>query len=238
MTTQSPAKERLKLNIVKLYQVEKVGQKGIDKLAFTAYPDGSDPKNAVKYFTFHKSIFEFILEGAVIDVDIEVSQRQYQGDTYTDRKVVQLYQDGKEVVEARKPGPWKGGGGEYKKDTASIEGQTAAKILGEAWCAGKLAENSIEVKELRQWCLSRLKAKTAAEAPAEAVKEEKLSTLSDEFWKACKAAGYGIDTKKGKDGVQAWLTKNFKTTIPFEELSDDYQRKALDLMKKEELPFS
>lgn len=56
------------------------------------------------------------------------------------------------------------------------------------------------------------------------------------FLAACKKAGYSVTTKQGLDAVKAWIAKAGGTNLPFDELSDEYQRDLIDKMRCEALP--
>jgi len=85
--------ERKTLTITQVEEVKKVGDKQIPKLTFRA----KDGENELTYFTFKSSLFDFIKTGNTISADIDVATRDYQGNTYTDRRVVQVYQDGQPI---------------------------------------------------------------------------------------------------------------------------------------------
>ena len=141
MTTES----KIKLQIKEVAEPKAVGTKGAQKLTFKATaPDGKD----YSYQTFTTKLFEYIKTGAAIEADVDTSSHEYDGNTYTDRKVMQIYVNGQPVAEARQ-----GGGKSYNKSSltpeqwaekdrierASIEAQVAFKGIvelikeGNAW---------------------------------------------------------------------------------------------------------
>jgi len=82
--------ERKNLTIAEVKSVEKVGKNQTPKLSFKA----RDGDKEQWYFSFRTSLFEAIKEGQTINADVETSSREYNENTYTDRKVVQIYVDG------------------------------------------------------------------------------------------------------------------------------------------------
>ena len=85
--------ERKNLTITQVKEIQKVGDKQIPKLSFTA----KDGDKELSYFTFKTSFFELIKEGQTINADVETSTREYDGNTYTDRRIVQIYVDGQPI---------------------------------------------------------------------------------------------------------------------------------------------
>ena len=86
--------ERKNLTITQVKEIQKVGDKQIPKLSFMA----KDGDKELSYFTFKTSFFELIKEGQTINADVETSTREYDGNTYTDRRIVQIYVDGQPVI--------------------------------------------------------------------------------------------------------------------------------------------
>lgn len=87
--------ERKNLTITQVNEIQKVGNKQIPKLSFRAREN--DNELAGMYFTFKSSLFELIKEGQTITADVETSTREWEGNTYTDRKITQVYVDGQPV---------------------------------------------------------------------------------------------------------------------------------------------
>lgn len=85
--------ERRNLTITHVEEVKKVGDRQIPKLPFKA----KDGDTELAYFTFRSSLFEAIKVGQTINADVETSSRVYDGNTYTDRRVVQVYIDGQPI---------------------------------------------------------------------------------------------------------------------------------------------
>jgi hypothetical protein len=92
-TEGSEIMERKNLTITQVEEVKKVGNKQIPKLSFKA----KDGESELSYFTFRNSLFEAIKVGQSINADVETSTREWEGQTYTDRRVVQIYVDGQPI---------------------------------------------------------------------------------------------------------------------------------------------
>lgn len=145
--------ERMKLIVKTVNPVREVGEHKVPLLEFNAENGGA----TYQYQSFRKSIFEFIKTGAVIDVDVEIGERDYGGQHYTDRKVVQLYQNGQPVG-----GQKQGFGGGYHSKTPeeiafkrkSIEEQTAFKGGVELIISGNATPEVTSATE--NWLLTKL----------------------------------------------------------------------------------
>lgn len=181
-----PKIERVKLTITEAKEPVAVGDKGALKKAFTAKREGTD--KAVSYFTFSKSLFEKVLAGASIDADVETSTREYDGNTYTDRKVSQIYEGGQPVAQH---GTGAGSGGqrawgkspetlalEHKNEMeieilthGSIEKQVAVKELGEGLRSGLFKPDSAEMGIYREaiWGMLQSKSPTPSTNPSKPV---------------------------------------------------------------------
>jgi Rieske Fe-S protein len=122
---------RTKLTVTEIGETKPIGK--ATKHTFKA----NDGTNTFQYFTFSEKIAGSIIVDAEIDVDIEVSSREWQGNTYTDRKVTQIYIDGEAVVKK-----WEGGGGsgggsfaQFMITRKSIERQNALTNAVSFWSA-------------------------------------------------------------------------------------------------------
>lgn len=114
--------ERKNLTITGVEEIKKVGAKQIPKLSFKA----KDGDKELSYFTFKSSLFESIKEGQTINADVEVSTREWEGQGYTDRRIVQIYVDGQ-------PLGGKGGGQSYRgKSPEELELSARAYALSYA----------------------------------------------------------------------------------------------------------
>lgn len=151
MTTEAkPLVERKKLTVLDMKELKSIGDKGTLKLEFKA--KGEDGKE-LWYFTFSKRFFEHIKKDVTLDAEVDTSTRESGGNTYTDRKVTNIFVDGQPI------GGQKGsfGGGYNRPDnTASIESQTAAKIGAELLVAKIITPTDPLGKATISWALSRL----------------------------------------------------------------------------------
>ena len=86
--------ERMKLNVIEAKPREEVGKNNIPKLTFKAV--NKDNKEFT-YFTFRTSLFETIEAKGEIDAEVDIAGHEYDGNTYTDRKVTQIYKDGQPI---------------------------------------------------------------------------------------------------------------------------------------------
>ncbi len=130
-----PKKERLTLTITSVSEPKEVGSKGAKKLAFKAKT--SDGKE-LNYFTFATRLFPFVKEGE-IEGDIETQEREYEGNVYIDRKLVEVYKDGQPIAGEKKGWQPRGNDPETRR---SIERQTSLHI------AAQMSEPGISVTEL------------------------------------------------------------------------------------------
>jgi len=111
--------ERKTLTITEVNEIQKVGDKQIPKLSFKAR--GNEAEEAISYFTFKSSLFDYIKTGQTITADVETEQRG----EYTNRRIVQVYKDGQPVVS-------KGQGRSYGKSPEELEQQARLMILAYA----------------------------------------------------------------------------------------------------------
>lgn len=143
--------ERKILTITQLKEVERVGERQIEKLSFKAKAEAD---KELWYFTFRTSLFDVIKEGATINADVEISSREYEGNTYTDRRVVQIYVDGQPLGAKGRGSSW---GGKSPQEIASIESQVAAKLIIELRIAGIIEDEHDLYKQVLGWCSGKLK---------------------------------------------------------------------------------
>ena len=102
---------KLEMTVVSVAEEKKLDS-GAIKLEFQASIDTEIGIKEVKFFTFSSRLHPTIKEsiGKDIACDVEISQREYGDNTYTDRKVTQIYIDGKPVAQAGGGGGGGGGG--------------------------------------------------------------------------------------------------------------------------------
>jgi len=113
--------ERKNLTITQVEEVKKVGDKQIPKLSFKA----KDGDKELTYFTFKSSLFDSIKQGQTISADVETSTRDWEGNEYTDRRVVQVYIDGQPIAT-------KGGNFYRGKSPEELEQQARVMVLSYA----------------------------------------------------------------------------------------------------------
>jgi hypothetical protein len=127
--------DRMKLTITEVKEPRPVGQTEVLDCMAT----GPDNKT-LKYGAWDKAFYPFIKQGAVLDVEVETKTSEKtdgDGNHYVNRKIVQIYIDGKPVKQQRDG--FKGGGGYHGKtpeETASIERQTAVKVAADLALGG------------------------------------------------------------------------------------------------------
>ena len=161
-----PDAERQKLIIISAGQEVLVGDKKYPKLPFKATCQGKE----LAYFSFKKALFDTIRAavGTEIEADVETSTREHEGNMYTDRKLVQIYQGDKPMLSGGQggrgysPNPvavWEAEHGHRLPDSpltrASIERQTALKAVVELIVAGKAQLNELEVLFHRCYAIIR-----------------------------------------------------------------------------------
>jgi hypothetical protein len=144
--------DRLKLTIMEVKEPQKIGDKGAEKLCF----QGKDPEGKVfLYCTFTKALFEAIRgnQGKTIEADVEVVERDVNGNHYVDRKVSQLYVSGQPVS---KPGRTFGGHSESPEARASIEAQCAYKGVIDLICGKIITGEHPLARAAIKWASARL----------------------------------------------------------------------------------
>jgi len=152
MVTQQTAKpkgeiSRKKLLVISVDEIKSVGDKGAKKLPFKASDESGQH---YLYFTFKTDLFETIQKSvdASIDCEIETSQREYDGNIYTDRKVTQIFVGGEPVAQKKSFGGYRG---RSPEEVASIETQCAMKMVCELTISGKINTESPLYGRLLHW---------------------------------------------------------------------------------------
>ena len=158
---------RIKLAVTQVKEVQKIGDKGAEKLAFKAID--SEHKELF-YFTFAKSLFLAIKDnvGKEIEADVETTNREVNGNTYTDRKVTQIYVRGEAV--ATKGQPPKQGFQVYRDSPearASIESQVAFKGVIDLLVAHIITRDDPFAKAGIAWALGKFGVKETQPLPKE-----------------------------------------------------------------------
>ncbi len=99
MADRTPSKlERKQITVITVGQPQEKGDKGNKKLAFSAKEVTGQ---TLEFSTWHASIFEYIKPQAVLDCDIQYGSHEYNGQTYQDREIKQLYINGKPMVQQK-----------------------------------------------------------------------------------------------------------------------------------------
>jgi len=162
---------KIKLAITQVKEVQKIGDKGAEKLAFKAKNlEGKE----LWYFTFRKSLFPAIKNnvGKEIEGDVETTIREVDGTTYTDHKVTQIYVGGEAV--ATKGQPPKQGFQVYRDSPearASIESQVAFKGVIDLLVAKIITKDDPFAKAGIAWALGKLGVKEMASSNSPATRQ-------------------------------------------------------------------
>ena len=186
--------ERQKLTVLEVKEPVKVGDKGAEKMQFRA-SDASGKE--VWYFTFKKDLFGVIRQNKdkTIEVDVDVSEREYQGNTFVDRKVSQVYIEGQPIVTKDREG-WSSS--RSPEERAAIAAQVAVKAVTELWVAGKLDEASPFVIALKKWLIEHLGIEVEVESSAPSPMPSEVRKVlpptqrqqADQFRELIKSRGY------------------------------------------------
>jgi len=217
--------DRIKLKIIEVGEPKSIGEKGAKKLTFKA----NDGTRDATYFTFRISLFDAIKAGATLEVEAEITEREYEGNTYIDRKVNEIYIDGQAISTKAKQG--RGQWGKSIEERTEIAAQVAAKEVGLCWREGKLEDNHPLVVAYRQWCLQMIATGLApaskggasikspeatSEMPREAPKSTQ-TTLGEMTWDTFMAiAKKGLDFEGVTQVCSALSTKD----NPVKKLAD------------------
>ncbi len=200
---------RKKLVIVKLLERRKVGEAEVQE--FSAKVEGEEATG--KHGVWSRALDEYIKVDSTIDCDVvtkKSDKTDSEGNPYWNRKVTQIYIDGKPVAEKKQFG----GGYQRPDNTASIESQTAAKIVAELMVAGKLAENDALAELMLSWCKKRLGAPSFTPEKSQPV--------------ASKTATATSSPEKQPKALKAVDIYNHLTTIvEFKTLTADQVKKKL-----------
>ena len=170
---------RIKLAVTQVKEVQKIGDKGAEKLAFKAKDfEGKE----LWYSTFRKSLFSAIKDnvGKEIEADVETTIREVDDNTYTDHKVTEVY-IAKETVGTKEQPP-KQRFQVYRDNPearASIELQTAFKGVIELMVANIITRDEPLGKVAIAWALGKFGIKEIPSLPqvqksTESVKQPEL----------------------------------------------------------------
>ena len=162
--------ERKNLIVTEVKPIQRVGDKQIPKLSFKA----KDGDKEFQYFTFRTSLFEAIKKGQTINADVEVSTKEWEGQEYIDRRVVQIYVDG-QPIGSQKQG-YRGKSPEELELSARAYALSYAKDL----CVGKIIQ-LVEIIPVADSYYSWLKGnKDKPASPAKTIKPSELLDESEE----------------------------------------------------------
>ena len=165
---------RQKLTVKEVLEPKPIGDKGAILQEFIA-TDG------LKYGTFSKTLAPHIKVGAELDVEVEESKRDYQGNTYIDRRIKDIFENGQSVKGQQKQWGYRGKSPEELELSARSYALAYAKDLA---VAGKIEICNIipMANEYYEWFHSNEWFKTIPTATVmeKAIKEEKPSPLKGE----------------------------------------------------------
>lgn len=183
------------IKIKSAQEPKEFGSRGSKKLIFF----GEDKK---KYEVYDSALFQYIVPNTTIKADVAVSSRDYEGTTYEDRKVTQVYVEDKPVLQKAQKQGWQSRAAD-PVERASIEAQQAAKFTAELWIAGKFSNEDPQVEKLKAWLLDKLgffsaprpkqEEKPKAEKPTVALKKQPPSS-EDPAWKDLATIGASTPT--------------------------------------------
>ena len=134
---------RQKIKVKEVQGIKPIGEKGFPKLEFT-------DEAGSKWGAFSEALFPYIKPGVEIDADIKITKKESGEVTYTNRTVTQIYEGGQPVRVKRSSGS------KSPEEMASIETQVAVKAITDLWINDKLPGDSMEVRCLRWWLISRI----------------------------------------------------------------------------------
>lgn len=141
---------RTKLTITEVQPIQAIGTKGAEKLSLKGKDEAG---KELSYFTFSRHLFPLLKAGETIEVDVDTTQRQVGEAIYTDRKIAEIYIDGKPSGQGKPQGQWQRGSPEER---ASIESQTAFRGTCELMVAKVIDEQHPLAKAAMTWAKRRL----------------------------------------------------------------------------------
>lgn len=131
---------RTKLTVVSASEPKTFGQGG-QKLHFKA---SGDDGNVTGYVCYKASLFEHIKAEAVLEVEVEDKEVNYQGEKYTEHRIRDIFLNGQPV----------GGGRSFGRGNA--DAQAAAKIVADLLIEKTIGYESSLAKALFKWCEGKL----------------------------------------------------------------------------------
>ena len=178
MTTE-PKSERNKLLVMTIFEPKPVGEKGAIK--YSCKVKAGDKEFILQ--TFAKRFGDYFKPGDTIDAEYSVTTRENPNDPehpWIDRKVSQIYVDGKAVEGDKSRGGWRPAEDSPEK-RASIEAQSAVQAIVQLRVADKLKDDSPVYITALNWCTGKLSAKPviASEAKQSPSKGESPQPAKD-----------------------------------------------------------
>jgi hypothetical protein len=168
--------ERKKITVTTVGEVRTWGDKKLPIVKFKA----KDGEKEYSYEIFGSQDLINAVKPGPLECDVETSTREKDGDTFTDRKIKQIYIGGEPI--ARK-GPAGGGKswGDSPEKIASIENMACMKGVFDLRIGGALNDNSPEYKAALAWANGHF---------GQCAKKEPVSsTSSDVAFDALESAG-------------------------------------------------
>ena len=247
---------RKKLTIVTLLEKRKVGEAEVQE--FTAKVEGEEATG--KHGVWSKVLYEYIKEGATLDCDVVTKKSEKSdpdGNPYWNRKISQIYIDGKPIAQSSSKQGWQPRQ-DNPEQRRSIERQVAAKLALEfspqPTLLGKLCDAEIIytwiaggdisfLKEAPQTVKTGEDTTPTTKVPPDATIKAKTTALTGDAKQLVEAV------KKLSATDKAWSKENillfFKKTYNVEakavteavprlnELQfEDYKRKVEEALKK------
>lgn len=135
--TKTAETKRMKLEIIEVKERQPIGDRGAVKLSFKAKIEDKE----LWFFTFSTRLFETIEagKGQTLEVDVVISTREYDGNTYIDRKVTQIYKDGQPIAVSS-------GGRQYGKSPEEL--QLSRRSFALSYAKDLAVAKLIEVKDI------------------------------------------------------------------------------------------
>lgn len=143
--------ERIKIKIAEIFEPKTINfndRQGQPKQS-NIYSIKAD--NGISYQTFSSTLATSFILGAILDADVEVETKG----EFTNHSIKQIYINGEPVNSSKKQG--------FQQSTEAYKYQVIAQL----WTAGKLKDDSPEVKRLLTW-ISTGEPKLAVTAPISA----------------------------------------------------------------------
>jgi hypothetical protein len=147
VTNSKPQIERKKLSIISVEPLKHWGDKNLPILKFKA-SDESGKELSYEIFA-NQSLIDACPQTGILDCDVETSSRIKEDQTYTDRKIKQIYVNG-EPIDVKKKGGWQG---RSPEERLSIERQTCLRCACDILPPGMSGVDDILItaEKMLQW---------------------------------------------------------------------------------------